>query len=144
MTTKQDKLDELIDNFGVKKLLADLIGQSHFVDIRVRLNGEYYWFEGDYLKQILPKLTYKQVDNDGIKTTLESCKQKANLRILNDDEVAINKRELLSIANTLLGDAMPDPYDERDTSPSWLSERMIKASDGIKEMLQASQQSEGE
>lgn len=63
------------DNFGSQQLLKDIIGQSHMVDIRVRLDGQYYWFEGDYLKQILPHVEYNQTDNDAIKTTLEGHRQ---------------------------------------------------------------------
>ncbi len=50
---------------GSKSLLKKVLPQSHFVDIRVRLNGKYYWFEGDFLKQIMPYVKIKQkYEND--------------------------------------------------------------------------------
>ena len=63
------------DNFGCKQLLKDILPNVHMIDIRVRMDGKYYWFEGDYLKEILRQVEYKQIDNDGIKSKLENQKQ---------------------------------------------------------------------
>lgn len=52
------------DNFGCQKLLANLLPQCHLIDIRIRLDGKYYWFEGDYLKQILPHVEYNRIEKD--------------------------------------------------------------------------------
>lgn len=46
------------DTFGANKLLTEIAPHSHFIDIRVRYNGEYYWFEGDFLKQIFKQLEF--------------------------------------------------------------------------------------
>lgn len=37
----------------------------HFIDIRVRRNGEYEWYEGDWIKYLDHYLTQGK-DNDGI------------------------------------------------------------------------------
>ena len=65
---------EADDNFGAKQLLKDIAPQAHMIDIRVRLNGEYYWFEGDFLKQILPHVHFNRIEKD-ISATLEGHKQ---------------------------------------------------------------------
>ena len=60
------------DNFGSNQILKDIAPQSHMIDIRVRYNGAYYWFEGDFLKHVLKNVNFNQIDNDGIKATLKS------------------------------------------------------------------------
>jgi len=75
---KQSDLSALLcvdDNFGCQQLLKDILPNVRTIDIRIRMDGQYYWFEGDYLKQILRKVTYNQIDNDGIKCKLEDHKQ---------------------------------------------------------------------
>jgi len=62
------------DNFGCQQLLKDILPNVRTIDIRIRIDGQYYWFEGDYLKHILKHINYHQIDNDGIKSTLESHK----------------------------------------------------------------------
>lgn len=59
------------DNFGSIQLLKDIAPQSHFIDIRVRLNGKYYWFEGNFLKHIFPFINFNRIDNDGMTAKLE-------------------------------------------------------------------------
>jgi hypothetical protein len=59
------------DVTGSKQLLKDILPQSHYIDIRVRLNGEYYWFEGDFLKQVLSDVEFKKESN-GVQATLSS------------------------------------------------------------------------
>jgi hypothetical protein len=63
------------DNFGSNQLLKDIAPQSHMIDIRVRFNGKYYWFEGDFLKSVFPHIQFNQIDNDGIKADLEGHEQ---------------------------------------------------------------------
>lgn len=63
------------DNFGSQQLLKDILPNIRTIDIRIRMDGQYYWFEGDYLKQILRQVEYNQIDNDGIKSKLEDHKQ---------------------------------------------------------------------
>jgi len=72
MSNPIDSIVSCDDNFGSNQLLKDIAPQSHMIDIRVRLNGKYYWFEGDFLKYIFPFIRFNQIDNDGIKSTLES------------------------------------------------------------------------
>ena len=72
MTTDVNALISCDDNFGSKQLLKDVAPHCHMIDIRIRLNGKYYWFEGDFLKQIFPHVHFNQIDNDGIKATLDS------------------------------------------------------------------------
>ena len=62
------------DNFGANQLLKDVVPQTHYIDIRIRLNGEYYWFEGNFLKQVLPHVQFNRIDHD-ISATLADCKQ---------------------------------------------------------------------
>ena len=50
---------EIIDNFGTKQLLKDILPEAHLVDIRVRLNGKNYWFEGDFLYDLFKNVTFK-------------------------------------------------------------------------------------
>jgi hypothetical protein len=52
------------DNFGANQLLKDIIPQSHIIDIRVRMDGKYYWFEGDFLKQVLPNVEFIRIEKD--------------------------------------------------------------------------------
>jgi len=66
---------KLDDNFGSLQILKDILPTSHFIDIRVRLDGKYYWFEGDFLKSVFKGIDIKPIDNDGIKATLESHKE---------------------------------------------------------------------
>lgn len=40
------------------------------------------------------------------------------------------------IADQLQKDALPDPHDERDTSASWLRERMTKAAEALLALVQ--------
>jgi hypothetical protein len=54
----------LNDNFGCQQKLKDILPQSHFIDIRVRLNGKYYWFEGGFLKHIFKHVSFKRVETD--------------------------------------------------------------------------------
>ena len=63
------------DNFGSQQLLKDILPNVRTIDIRVRMDGVNYWFEGDYLKQILKHVDYVYVDNDGIKTKLADLKE---------------------------------------------------------------------
>lgn len=58
------------DNFGSNQILKDLLPGSHIIDIRVRANGKYYWFEGNFLKQIIGHVDFELVDN-GLNATLE-------------------------------------------------------------------------
>ena len=74
----ESELSQLLcvdDNFGCQQLLKDILPNVRTIDIRIRMDGQYYWFEGDYLKQILRKVRYNQIDNDGIKCKLEDHKQ---------------------------------------------------------------------
>lgn len=66
---------DIDDNFGSNQILKDISKSSHYIDIRVRYNGNYYWFEGDFLKQVFPNINFKQIDNHGIKAKLESHMQ---------------------------------------------------------------------
>ena len=65
------------DNFGNQQLLKDIAPHCHMIDIRVRLNGKYYWFEGDFLKRIFPFVRFNQIDN-GIKTKLENHEERTD------------------------------------------------------------------
>ena len=67
-------MKEIDDVFGYNQLLKDLAPQTHMIDIRVRLNGKYYWFEGDFLKSILPHVDFKRIEKDTI-PNLESLAQ---------------------------------------------------------------------
>lgn len=67
---------DIDDNFGCNQLLKDIAPHSHFIDIRVRFNGKYYWFEGNFLKHVFPFVNFKRIDNDGITSTLESHEEK--------------------------------------------------------------------
>jgi hypothetical protein len=67
--TSIDKPDEfdlmrIDDNFGCQQLLKSLLPQCHMIDIRIRLDGKYYWFEGDYLKDILKHVAYNRIEKD--------------------------------------------------------------------------------
>lgn len=68
--------EELIidDAFGANQILKDMAPHTHYIDIRIRLNGEYYWFEGDFLKHVLPHVTFKRLDHE-ITATLEGHKE---------------------------------------------------------------------
>jgi len=70
-----DKTITIDDNFGSQQLLKDILPNVRTIDIRIRMDGQYYWFEGDYLKQILRNVNYNQINNDGIKSNLEQHKQ---------------------------------------------------------------------
>jgi len=65
------------DNFGAKDLLKKILPQSHHVDIRVRLNGQYYWFEGDFLKEIFKKVSFNRIEHD-ITATLDDHKERGD------------------------------------------------------------------
>lgn len=69
--TPEPDARQMIDVCGSYQLLKDILPGSHFVDIRVRLDGRYYWFEGDFIKQILPEITFNKEDN-GVQAKLES------------------------------------------------------------------------
>lgn len=73
--TRTDKWISVDDNFGEKQLLKDTLPNVRTIDIRIRMDGKYYWFEGDYLKKILKHVTCNQIDNDGIKVKLENLQQ---------------------------------------------------------------------
>ena len=81
MSEAKNKTSELMpllcvdDNFGCQKLLKDILPNVRTIDIRIRMDGQYYWFEGDYLKQILKHVHYNQINNDGVKCKLENHKQ---------------------------------------------------------------------
>lgn len=62
------------DIFGCQQLIKNVLPQSHFVDIRIRLNGQYYWFEGDFLKQILKHVEFNRIEHD-IDCNLENHKE---------------------------------------------------------------------
>ena len=64
------------DNFGSKQSFKDIAPHSHVIDIHVRYCGAWYVFEGDWIKQALPRIEFNQIDNRGIKFTLESHKIK--------------------------------------------------------------------
>ena len=67
----------MIDVTGSRQLLKDSINQSHYIEIRVRLNGKYYWFEGDFLKDLLKIVEFKKERNGveaKLKTHLEGYK----------------------------------------------------------------------
>ena len=75
-TIAKDKPVVVIDdNFGSQQLFKDIAPHSHMIGIKVRYCGEWYWFEGDWLKQVLSKIEFNQIDNMGIKTTLEGHKE---------------------------------------------------------------------
>lgn len=62
---------EINDNFGCQQLMKDIFPHSHFIDIRIRFNGKYYWFEGDFLKEIFKHVEFKRIEHD-IDCNLES------------------------------------------------------------------------
>lgn len=74
MTTEKTDLLCVDDLFGANQLLKDIAPQSHTIDIRVRLNGKYYWFEGDFLKQILPSVKFKRIEHN-TQTTLDDHRE---------------------------------------------------------------------
>jgi len=49
---------QLKDNFGCKTTMAKAIKAAHYVDIRVRVDGKYVWFEGDFLKELLKHVEF--------------------------------------------------------------------------------------
>jgi hypothetical protein len=55
------------DNNGCKQKLKDIANHSHFIDIRVRYDGQYYWFDGDWLKDVLSNIEFKNIDGDTCK-----------------------------------------------------------------------------
>jgi len=52
------------DNFGCQQLIKDILPNVHMIDIRIRMDGQYYWFEGDFLKRILPYVKFNMVELD--------------------------------------------------------------------------------
>jgi len=52
------------DNFGCQQLIKDILPNVHMIDIRIRMDGQYYWFEGDFLKRILPYVKFNRVELD--------------------------------------------------------------------------------
>ena len=52
------------DNFGCRQLMKDIAPHTHFIEIRIRYDGDYYWFEGDWLKTVLPHLKFKRIEHD--------------------------------------------------------------------------------
>lgn len=48
--------DKIIDTGGYIALLKSILNGSHFIDIRVRHNGQFYWFEADWLKRVMPNV----------------------------------------------------------------------------------------
>jgi len=71
---------EIDDNFGCRQLIKDILPNIKTIDIRIRMDGKYYWFEGDFLKQILRQVDFNQIDNQGVK-----CKLSDHLEISNGD-----------------------------------------------------------
>lgn len=61
------------DDFGANQLLKEISNNAHYIDIRVRLNGKFYWFEGDFLKRILQEVDFYEPIGDRV--TLESREQ---------------------------------------------------------------------
>lgn len=49
---------EIKDNFGCHETLARAIRGAHFIDIRVRVDGKYHWFEADFLKHIFEQVQF--------------------------------------------------------------------------------------
>jgi hypothetical protein len=62
------------DNFGSNQILKDIASQTHMIDIRVRMDGKYYWFEGNFLKHVLPYVTFNRLEHD-ISATLKGHEQ---------------------------------------------------------------------
>lgn len=52
------------DIFGCQKKLKDILPRAHFTDIRVRLNGKYYWFQGDFLKDVFRQVEFKKTEKE--------------------------------------------------------------------------------
>ena len=49
---------EIRDNFGCGATLARAVKAAHYVDIRVRVDGRYCWFQSDFLKNILKHVEF--------------------------------------------------------------------------------------
>jgi len=60
------------DETGTYQMMKDVLPQTHMIDIRIRLNGKYYWFEGDFLKRVFRGLQFVQSkENRDIKPNLK-------------------------------------------------------------------------
>jgi len=84
------------DNFGYKQQLKDILPQSHFIDLRVRLNGEYYWFECDWLKDVIRKIQfipgeYQKMPN------LDDSKQKTEKALIESELVFLEKQRVMHL-----------------------------------------------
>jgi len=118
------------DICGNVALLRDIVPSSHFIDIRVRYNGEYYWFEGDFIKYILPHLELIKEDN-GISAKLQSHKENTRTNTLKDTMIEVLAEQLTIFVVTYEDDQrwerMTDTELHRRERAAWIGQAKVEA-----------------
>lgn len=99
-------------------------------------------FETDHGEKVLDLLSWmggnrpERPFDDAIETLLPWPSANGVTVSVEDARLAKLRRAVEVVAQQLHGDALPDPYDERDTCPNWLCTRMMKARDDLRTAIE--------